>query len=173
MSQETNIFQIEIPKRSTQCVQGNEMLMPGMEYYSVLFLDDAGKYIRYDYCSSCWIAFAKNQSRSTKILWNAKVSLKKDADNLALKSRDEKALDLFKKCLQKSSQEEWAQLFILALYLARRRILFLRQEIAQENDFFLCLYEEAATEEIFPVLRKSLKQVNIEAIQSQLAEMLK
>lgn len=166
-----NLFQIEIPRRAKNCGHGNEILTPGMEYYSVLVAEDDKKYIRFDFCLKCWEGFGKNKFTSNKTSWKAKVPSKKEFQDLSIKSRDEKAFYLLKKALQNGSTE-WAETFVLALYLARRRILYLRKEIVQEDGSILCVYEDPTTEEMFAIQRKSLLGLNIEEIQTKIAEKL-
>jgi hypothetical protein len=170
MSTEVNIFQIEIPKRSTHCSKGNELLVPGSEYYSTLTLDKEKGYARQDFCLSCWENSEKN---GVQTAWKAKVVTKNEQGDHSSKTRDEKAIHLLKGATASFNEEEWAEVFVLALYLARRRILYLRQELTQEDGSTLCIYEVAATEEMIPVKRKSLMRVNIDEVQSKIAQKLK
>lgn len=169
---EVNIFQIEIPKRVPNCMHGNEAFIAGMEYYSVLISDEKG-YQRHDFCLSCWENEAKNKFNETaKTAWKAKIASKQEIEDLSLKTRDEKAFYLLKESLQ-NSEIDWAETFVLALYLARRRALYLRQEIPQEDGSILCLYEVATTEEMLPIKRKSWQGINLEEIQQKIAKKLK
>jgi hypothetical protein len=173
VSNETNFFQIEIPKRDSHCKQCQTPLVPNMEYYSILLPENEG-YQRCDFCSSCWEKSAKEKfsSSSVKTAWKAKVAAKKEVEDLSTKTRDEKAIYLLKEGLQ-NPENDWAETFILALYLARRRILYLRQEIHQEDGSTLCIYEVASTEEMLPIRRQSLIGINFEEIQTKIAEKMK
>ena len=172
MSIEINLFQIEIPKRAAQCSLGNEPLIADMEYYSIL-VPQENEYQRQDFCLSCWENQAKDQyAHAVKTAWKAKVVSKKEVEDLSVKTRDEKAFYLLKEKLRNFQEEEWAEIFVLALYLARRRILYLRQELPQDG-FTLCIYEVAATEEMWSIKRKSLIGVDIEEVQLKIAEKLK
>lgn len=174
MSQEANVFQLEIPRRANHCVQGNEGLLPGMEYYSILIPENDKGYQRHDFCLSCWETSGKEKySHAVKTAWRAKVASKQEVEDLSTKTRDEKAFHLLKEALQKGDEENWAEIFILALYLARRRILYLRQEIAQPDDSTVCIYEVAATEEMWTIKRRSLTSVDIEQIQEKIAQKLR
>ena len=173
MNQETNFFQLEIPKRSTNCMEGHEILTPGTEYYSILLLDEEKRFQRFDFCLVCWEISAKKKFLTqAKTSWKATVASKKEIEDLSTKTRDEKAFFLLKDALQNQTEENWAEIFVLALYLARRRLLYLRQEIPEEDGSTLCLYEVAATEEILSIKRKSLLNVNIEEIQKKIAQKL-
>lgn len=174
MSQEANIFQIEIPKRAAHCLQGNEAFVPGMEYYSILISDEEKGYQRQDFCLACWEAFDKKKLNvPAKTAWKAKIASKQEMEDLSTKTRDEKAFYLLKEALQNPNDAEWAETFVLALYLARRRILYLRQEMPQEDGSTLCIYEVAATEEMLSIKRRSLTGVNIEEVQQKIAKKLK
>lgn len=173
MSQESNFFQIEIPKRATNCMSGHELLSPGMEYYSILLSDKRQGYQRNDFCKSCWESVVKDQFHSlAKTAWKAKVIPNKEKVDLAKKTRDEKALYLLKEAVSQTGKRDWAETFVLALYLARRRILTLRQEIAQEDGSLLCIYEVVDTEEMLPVRRESLLKINVEQVQKNLESIL-
>lgn len=178
MNNEVNLFQIEIPKRSPNCMEKGEPLNPGADYFSILLPDPEKGFLRHDFCPSCWEEVAKEKYLSVaKTAWKAKVPLKDESDNLSNKTRDEKAIHLLKEAIQKDQSsvnaDDWAETFVLALYLARRRILYLRQELPQEDKSILCIYEVAATEEMLPVKRKSLLNVNIEELQTKIAHKLK
>lgn len=174
MSSEGNIFQIEIPKRSSTCMEGQEPLIAGMEYYSILVPLEQGSYQRHDFCLTCWESKAKERYLITgKTGWKAKVASKVEVEDLSKKTRDEKAFVLLKEAIQTSNAEDWAETFVLALYLARRRILYLRQELPQTDGSTLCVYEVAATEEMLSIQRRSLTHVNIQEIQEKIAQRLK
>ena len=177
------LFQLEIPRRATTCFKGNEALLPGMDYYSVLTpaalassaqaSKEEKKIYRQDFCPLCWEQSAKEETiQQQKSYWKSKVSAKKEEKQLAL-SRDERALELLKASLHQSYEGVEAECFVLALYLARRKIVALRQELKQENGENIQLYEIHATEEILCVKKIDLSQFSIQNIQIILAEKLK
>ena len=166
-----NYSQIEIPKRGQTCAQGNELLTAGMEYYSVLIEDDEGKLVRRDYCPSCWQLVQKELNKQSTH-WKSKVPTKKEEACLP-KQRDERAMVLLKHCLTKDSDEARAEAFVLALYLARKRIVNLRQELAQEDGSTVSLYEIADTEEMLAVKKLRLPQLQTDKIQQELAKKFK
>ncbi|KIC76612.1 hypothetical protein DB41_FI00220 [Neochlamydia sp. TUME1] len=166
------MLKIEIPKRAAHCMHGNEPLIPEMEFYSILLFQEE-EYQRKDFCLACWEKFAKEDfSTTAKTAWKAKVVSKKEKEEISFKTRDEKAFYLLKNLLQSPSEEEWAEAFILALYLARRKIIYLRQELPQENGSVVAIYEVAATEEMWAVKRKPLSSSDIKALQVKIAEKL-
>lgn len=165
------LFQMEIPRRSHQCVKGQELLAPDVEYFSVLLENGEGSLQRQDYCSACWQASRTLESFShVKGYWKARVASKKDNFELAhALSRDEKAFQLLKHALSANSEDAFEEAFVLALYLARRRLIILRQKIRHDNGSEIYLYEVTATEEMLAVKKIELSSIKIEKIQLQLA----
>ena len=166
------MFQIEIPKRAPCCIKGGEPLLHGSEYYSVLVLGESeGIFRRQDYCLSCWEQSADlNVSQQMNSSWKSTVPLKKEASELP-KRRDDKALYLLKEILaNQESKSTIAEAFVLALYLARRRLIFLRQEMKREGKLPVCIYEVADTEEMLCVTKISLSDLHIEEVQLELAK---
>lgn len=166
-------FQREIPKRSLTCHLGKETLAIGDHYHSILCDLEDQSYQRFDFCENCWQTSAKNEwSQKAKTQWKS-IVLAKNVEPQAHQSKDEKALINFKELANKNieSEDEKNQLFMLGLYLARRKFLALRQEIKEGQAIFQ-LYEEYATEEMFKVQKIDLATINIEAVQSSLADKL-
>lgn len=165
---------IEIPIRNKVCSKGQEPLQPNMEYYSILVEGENG-FARQDYCLACWEK--EKQGGSTKMIshWKAHVPNKTkngDEDEASKLDKQERALHFLKKSLQENSVEAEREAFVLALYLARQRILYLRQEIKQDGQR-IQLYEHADTEEMIPVKRVDLSAQHLKKTQESLAEKLK
>jgi len=167
-----NVFQIDIPKRSQLCSIGNELLSEGMEYYSLLTTDAEGAYSRRDLCPICWDKFQENFSGSeNKTHWRSKVPSKKAIAVLPV-NRDDRVLYLLKEVLN-DPENQGSEAFVLALYLARRRVLLLRHELCQEDGSVLLLYEVGATEEMLCVKKMQLSSLQTEKIQLEIASKLK
>lgn len=163
-------FQLEIPRRASICAKCHNELTCGMDYYSALIEDEMQGLNRQDFCSSCW---ETKEAFEPKSSWKSKVvSKKEDNRNLNL-TRDEKILELLKSALQNDSKDSEAEAFILALYLARRRLLILRQELRQDNGDIICLYEESATEVMHGVKKIAVSLLDINKIQANVAEKLR
>lgn len=164
-----SLFQIAIPKRGTVCAKGQETLAPGSDYYSTLVETPEG-FQRQDYCLTCWHHHAKKEClEHMRTYWKSKVAAKKEVSDLS-RNRDDRALELLKQAL---AHEEHAEAFVLALYLARRRRIYLRQQHHQEDGKVLNLYEVAATEEMLAVRKLALSQLDIDVIQQKLALQMK
>lgn len=161
------MFQIEIPKRASCCSKGAETFLPGAEYFSVLVKSSDEVYERQDYCIACW---DKNPDVSKASSWKSSVPLKKEGSELP-KQRDARAFYLLKDAISSPySDDSIAEAFVLALYLARRRLIYLRQEIQQEGKLPMCIYEVAETEEMICVPKISISDLQVEKIQVELAK---
>ncbi len=167
-----SLFQIEIPKRAHVCAKGNEALLPEMDYFSTLVKDEEKGFLRQDFCVSCWEMFMKEESiHQGRSHWKSKVFPKKEI-RITAENRDERVLELLKETLAKSSEEDAAESFVLALYLARRRLIALRQEVKQEDGTAM-LYEIYDTEEMLCIKKQQLSSLEIEKIQQSIAKKLK
>lgn len=169
------MLHIEIPKRSSCCSKGGEPFTPGSDYYSVLLRNDGEEaYYRHDYCSACWEHNKTSLSQKGKnSAWKSKVPAKKELSELP-KQRDARALYLLKEVLaNRESPTAHAEAFILALYLARRRLIVLRREFEQPAKPTLCVYEIIETEEMIGVPKMALSDLHVGQIQADLAKKFK
>lgn len=167
-------FQIEIPKRSNVCHQGKEPLLPGAEIYSTLKEGTIeGTYERQDFCLTCWKQLAKeNSHHEVCSSWRSKIPLKKEASDLP-KQRDARALCLLKEALKSNEPDDQAEAFVLTLYLARRRLLYFRQDLVLEDGQPASVCEVAETEEMLCIRKIALSHLQVEKIQQQLAKKFK
>lgn len=165
-------FQVEVPRRSRVCVSGEEEFSPGMHYYSMLLEGADGNLARQDFCISCWEKARQEWAQKAISYWKSTVTSKKEVDVAANQTRDERACALLKQALSSDSLEDKAEAFMLALYLARKRLLYMRQELLQNGSLFQ-LYEVAATEEMLCVKKIPLSQMQVTVIQQRIAEKLK
>lgn len=164
----SKFLQLEIPKRAKNCTKGGEEFVVGDDYFSVLDSDKEG-FIREDFCLGCWAEAKKEWVNRAEIHWKSKVvQVKPISECKEEKTRDEKALELLKGAVMGLSQEEDEDAFLLALYLARRRFLYLRKE-KQTAEGHFCFYEEAETEEMLCVKKVYLSASRITNAQQRLA----
>ncbi len=152
----------DIPKRSPQCCHCQGAFVKGGELLSVLLEEFP---FRSDYCISC-IDFAPKELPK----WRSRVPQKQKSPYAHLK-RDERALALFRDLL-KEPADRWGEIFILAQYLEREKILILRQDGVSTQGIPLSIYEIAATEELFRIPRLDPRALPLEQIQASLAEQL-
>lgn len=155
----------EIPRRSDQCCACQTRLAHPHCYYSALKNEGAGLQ-RSDYCPHCWEEY---QQASHVLLpvcyWNAKPAQPAAVVRMP-SSQDEWALELLRQ--QKVSHQEQ---FVLALYLARRRILLYRKELEQNGEKWQ-LFEVAKSEEILAIPKVELAAIDIAAVQESIARLL-
>lgn len=159
---------IDIPRRSHLCALGNEPLKEGTTYYSLLE-EGAQEMIRRDYCPLCWEKVsAKGDSMGHRAFWKSKILPKKREAHQVV-DFSHYAFLLLQEALQHRTEEAQEEAFVLALYLARKRQLLLRQEIEREPGERYFLYEVAATEEMLAVKKLDLSKVKTEKVQDNLA----
>jgi hypothetical protein len=168
------IFQIEIPKRGTVCACDQAPFTQGMELHSILTdAVDEGVYIRKDYCMSCWEKISPQIiSEGVRSIWKSKVPAKKGISDLP-KQRDARAMYLLKEALLRQGVDDFAEAFILAMYLARKRLIYFRQDLILEDGQKASIYEVAQTEEMLCVRKIELSSLQIAKIQSGLAAKFK
>lgn len=155
---------LEIPRRSRKCLKGEEELAPGMEYCSALTEAEEGNYLRHDYCINCWQGLSNDEKGHTH--WRSKIPQK--VEETLPKDRDDRAMVLLKQLRTTSPQEA----FVLALFLVRRKRLIWRQEVDPDGEKF-DLYEEVGTEEMIPVKKIPLTDIEIATTQKLIAERLR
>lgn len=162
-------FQIEIPKRGNLCHFGKELLVPGSDIYSTLREGaNEGSYERQDFCQSCWEKLLRENNSDFRISWRSRIPLKKGVSDLP-KQRDARAMYLLKEALKCNEADDHAEAFILALYLARKRIIYFRQDLVLEDGHPASIYEIAETEEMLCIRKMSLSSLEVDKIQQRLA----
>lgn len=151
---------LKIPRRSPICSIGGEPFKAGMEFISHLYEGDKGILFRKDFCMHC-----KSTENGVPVgLWKGKVPHPKER-KLPLE-RNARALELLHRALEESTNEAAEEAFVLALFLARGRLIVARQELEGR-----ILYEVLATEEMLAVPRLALSNLEIAKIQNRLADL--
>jgi len=153
----------EIPKRSIVCCGCQIALNRGMEIVSVL-MEDAP--YRADYCIQCCGAAPKEMPR-----WRSRIPQRVKSLYADLK-REERAFALFRDLL-KEPANRWGEIFILAQYLEREKVLVLRQDRVSMQGIPVSIYEIIETEEMVKVPRLDPKMLPLAEIQASLAGQLK
>lgn len=163
-----SLVQIEIPKRKTVCAGQGEKLLPGMHVYS-LIVEEQNKstLARHDFCSSCW-SQVKLKEGEYRGYWRSKIEQRKASGDSSLQLR---ALKLLREFVENPENKE-EHIFILSLFLARAKIMALRQEFQQEGATYQ-LYEVLNQEEFFTIKMIQLSQLEIETLQKSLSEQLR
>ena len=156
------LFQIEIPRRNIRCHKGGEKFEPGMEYLSLMVEDPKEGYVRHDYCSNCWDAVEEE----SKIQWKSSVPVRKK-ESLNMKEQNDRAMELLREAMEEATPEAAEDAFVLGMYLKRKRILILRQEVEEEGQV-ADLYEDSVTEDMLLVKRVSLPAFDVEKVQARI-----
>lgn len=126
-----------IPRRSQLCCKHRGPLSPGSEYISVL-VEEGENLVRRDYCLACF----ESEKRPSESHWRGKIPLKPE------KKRDPEAVALFRELV--AERNDPARLFLLALYLERKKELVRRPEVKEKNKALL-YFELLETGEIFSI----------------------
>lgn len=160
----------DIPKRQSQCSEGAHSFQPGDKCYTLVSLHSQ-EWQRRDLCEGCWQALQeRGMPEGIKSYWTINIPSKAAAEMLP-KHKEERALVLLKRALASQEPLNERESFVLALFLARRKFLFLRQEIEQLGET-IYLYETADTEELLPVKKVTLHPHDIDILQNRLAGLL-
>lgn len=168
------IFHIEIPKRSAMCTHCQKFFTPGMEFHSILKEGtEEGVYIRQDYCLACWDSLTKQMTyEDVRTTWKSKIPAKKDVSDLP-RQRDARAMYLLKEALLRDGVENYAEAFVLTMYLARKRLIYFRRDLILGDGQEASIYEVAQSEETLCVRKVPLSTLQIDKIQSELASKFK
>lgn len=164
-----SLFQLDIPKRKTQCAHQGERLLPGMEIYSLLLEEAPERLSRLDFCSTCWkqVRGLQSEHPSARGYWKSKIEKRKEAKT---SSRVERAFALLDD-LQRATELREAEIFVLCLFLSHARQLSLRQEFQKEGSTYH-LYEILHKEEFLTIKVIQLSDIQVENLQKSLADQL-
>jgi len=157
------VFQIDIPRRGATCTKGQESFLPLTEYYSVLVDRGDKGFIREDYCPACWKTVTPAGT-----YWKSVVPASAGKELAPSLNREQKALEHLKDALQRGGEQDLQEAFILSLFLARRRWLALRKDLASKQ-----IYELLATEEFITVPKVQLSTLQSTHLQQKLKDLLK
>lgn len=164
------LTRIEIPKRQDNCSASQHLFKGGDQCFTFLYQENE-KWKRQDLCEECWHSLkAKGLPANTKTYWQVKIP-EKTPKELTFKHKEEKALHLLKKALSDSTTTSHCEAFVLALYLARKKQLQLRQELDQLGEQ-VYLFEVLATEELLAVKKMHLTVEEIKILQNKIALIL-
>ena len=166
-----NPFQIVIPRRAPTCFHGGEAFVKGEEYYSTIAPGEGeGVFERRDFCMKCASELIKKKDfQKGASLWKSAIPPKKEPSDLP-KQREARALALLKEAIASGHADSEA--FVLALFLARRRLIFQRQELSLPNGRMGIVYEVPETEEMLCVPKITLSELQVEKVQTEIAAKL-
>lgn len=142
------LLNFSIPRRGRSCAHSGQKLEPGAEYLSILTEGASeGELVREDILYSWWQEHGSTaELEAAKSSWRGKVPAC-EGSPVTKEEYLERAFELLYEYLK---AEERIKAFLVALYLARKKKLLLRQEMVAEGRTTY-LYEVAETEEIIPI----------------------
>lgn len=160
---------IDFPKRQAQCSADGHIFLTGEKYHTLVFYAEKG-WQRKDLCVNCWTQLQQEPSPAPQCSWQSSIAEKPKKEEPP-KHKDERALALFKEKSIDLTQESSQEAYVLALYLARKKILLKKQEIDQGGERF-SVYETAGDEAIFAIRQWSFDQGTAAALQQRIAGLL-
>lgn len=171
-------FQIEIPRRAHACCECEQEFLPATEYHSAITevepdpesesQTEEGESQRFDYCPACWEKLGCPANGRTH--WRGKMPKKREKKEPV--NRDDQAFELLRAALDGDDDASRSEAFVLALFLARRKVLAMRKEKLRDGRLYQ-LYEEPATGVMIPVPKVELSQLEVESIQRSIAYKLR
>lgn len=158
------IIPLKIPRRKRHCDLCTQSFAPQSTYDTVLVEKEEG-WDRRDFCSSCWNPELKQSAKSH---WRAIVPRKIEGA-AATEETFLELIDHLRLILEKASNP--SQAFILALYLARKKLLQKRQEV-EHDGVLVTLYEVKGNEEILAVPHIDITTLDAASLQEELQTLL-
>ena len=155
----------KINKGSKGCILCNKEFYEEEEYYSALF-DEKNIFTRKDYCSSCW---CKDKGDELFSFW--KTRLPKKDKPVQKFVNNEVFLDMFVRLEGKSEPNQRNLRYVLALYLIRKKIFKLKSFTRENEEELITLYYPRENKE-FSVFNPHLEDEEIEAITSEMSQLL-
>lgn len=155
----------EIKRGANGCLLCNKEFTEEEEYYSSLF-DENNTFVRKDFCTPCW---NKGKDGGSFSFWKTKVP-KKDKPVQPLVNIDV-LVDMFIRLEGNSETHQKNLRYVLALYLIRKRVFKLKTFQRQNGEETLILNYQKEDRE-FTVFNPNLKEEEIEAITSEMSQLL-
>lgn len=141
-------LRIEIPKRGFACKVCSLAFAAGSTLVSRLCFGDKGVVLRFDECMNC----AQTPCDSDFSYWKTVMPLEKKT----AKQKTSTAKELFETLFKSSDQP--SKLYLLALYLERRRQL-IRRDALKEEGREIILFESLSSGEIYPIYNVAMDEI--------------
>lgn len=155
----------EIKRSSNGCLLCNKGFAEDEEYYSALF-DDNNTFIRKDFCIPCWNNGKENAPFS---FWKTKMP-KKDKPIQTFVNTNI-LLDMFMKLEGNIESHQRNLRYVLALYLIRKKVFRIKSFKRQNEEEIITLSYPKEDRE-FDVFNPNLRKEEIEAITSEMSQLL-
>ena len=152
-----------IPRRSTNCAKGGEILKPGEEIRSFLKIRN-GILVREDYCLRCARSFSHQSFfPHRQAFWCGKVPHKKQKSDFL--SDGEGLLEHLESLTLSDCEENQHLAFLLAVHLERKQILKRQQKSGS-----LLSYRVSSTGEKFEVKEVEASKLCVESLEEKFGE---
>lgn len=155
----------KINRSSRRCIICDKEFCEEEEYYSALF-DEGNAFIRKDFCNLCW---NKEREDSLFSFWKTKMPKKDKPTERFINI--EILLDMFIRLEGNNEIYQKNLRYVLALYLIRKKIFKLKSLKRQNGEEIITLYYPKEDRE-FTVFNPNLKENEIEAITSEMGQLL-
>jgi hypothetical protein len=126
------MVEYQIQPNTRRCSLTGRELVPGERYYSVL-LEDAGKFIRKDFCAEAW----QGPPAGAFSFWAGKVPTPSAKRHPPID--DELLLDCFRRLEGQTETSRLRFRYVVGLLLMRRRRLKLEEAVKEGEHEVLCL----------------------------------
>lgn len=157
----------DIKGRAERCAVTERKFENGEYYYTLLFRQAEG-FSRQDLCEQAWRE--RNDNIQPFSFWRAKFELPPPPEEETLKK--ETAEDLLRRYMEENNAAHANARYILALMLERKRMLK-QIEAKEDEEGRTLIYEHARSGEVFVIPEPQLRLDQIEAVQNEVAEILR
>ena len=162
----------KIRPRAAACRACGVSFLDGQIYHTLLF-DERREYCRTDVCQDCWDNQYGHGAMDRKGFishWRAKFLPPPPSPPDPLQK--ETAESALRKLAELGERRHHPACFILAAMLERKRVLKVREEAVREGSRVF-VYEHAKSGDLFAVHDPELKLTELEAVQRDVAELLR
>lgn len=157
-----------IQSRSPHCASTGLAFNEGEYFYTLLFHEKGGGFLREDLCEEAFKSRAETPAPFS--FWRSKFEPPQSAPPEAVSKQT--AEDLLRSYMMESGVEHANARYILALMLERKRILREVEVKRSEDGSLTRIYERAKTGEVFIIPDPELRLDQVEQVQMQVAGLL-
>ena len=151
----------QVEKRRTKCCQCETEFPPGRSFFSVL-LEQDGELKRSDFCGECW---ESESNEDYFCFWKSRRPESNEQQTVG----PAVLLDLLEQLRHPSSEYEKALRLVLALYLARKKVLVLDTESLEDDPL---VFETDDGEDRYRVEQVNLSEEQAQELTEKLEELL-
>ncbi len=142
------------------------------EHYHTLLFDEKADFRRSDVCEHCWQTQYSEGARDRKGFVSYWQGVYEAPPPPSDPIQRETAESLLRKLIELNDPQYIAAGYILAVMLERKRLLKVKEQIVQDGRRVF-IYEQPASGDVFTILDPGLQLNQLEAVQHDVAELLK